>query len=118
VKLTDPESRWLLGWNVQGDLAGWTLYENHLGQVIAFPKAPPKSPPTKWQRIQRSRYVAAAAAWKLLSKETRTNWELATHRLSLGLCGYHLYVHYHVKNDYRAIQTIERQSGLKLLPRQ
>jgi alpha-ketoglutarate-dependent taurine dioxygenase len=116
VKITDPESRWLLGWNVQGDLADWTFYETSAGAIVAFPKAPPKSPPSNWQKIQRGRFSAAALAWQTLPHETRNAWERATLRLSLGLNGYNLWVYWHVKRDTPAIRTIECLSGEELLP--
>lgn len=106
----------LLGFRVTGDLGPITLYTDQRGEIVFYPRKPAMEAPTTGQILQRQRFTAAAAGWQGLGRATQEKWDLATHRLSLRLTGYDLWVYFRVKSDFTTIRTIERQTGLALLP--
>lgn len=116
MKLPPATISRLLGWRPTGDLGPWTWYTRVNGTVVWFLRAPPTCPPSESQTAQRNVFRQAAAAWSLLPEASKRNWELATRRLSLRLTGYNLWVWYQTTNDYQALQTIQRHSGLQLIP--
>lgn len=108
-----------LGFAAQGDLGPWTMYSSkNFGRpgIVIFAKAWLKDATSPRQKAHRDRIRAAAQAWKSLTAQQRTNWEACTKKLSLRLTGYNLFTHYHMKGDTSNIETLERQSGLELLP--
>lgn len=105
----------LLGMNVSGDLADYTSYRSHRGEIVFFPRVPLHIPRSPLQILQRNQFRKAAIEWNALPKETRERWELACRTLSLKITGYGLWVHYQTRRDRAAIETIQRQSGLALL---
>lgn len=116
-----PKQPWenllhLLGFVTWGDLAGLTLHTCKKGRVIVFRKTYPDKPPTEAQLKCRARFAEVSAQWHDLPPAARARWELATRRLSLCLTGYNLWMYMGVRKDMATIRTIERQSGLKLLP--
>lgn len=107
----------LMGFAAQGDFGPYTMYTSALrGSIVIFLKAWLKDPTSPKQKAHRDRVREAAHRWKQLTKHERETWELATKRLRLGLNGYNLFVSYWMVPNYLVIQTIERQSGLTLLP--
>ncbi len=104
-----------LGWNTQGDLGPYTLYTDRRQSLVIFLKAPPRTPPSWRQKAQRNRFRQAASLWNALSPDRRKAWQLATDRAHLALTGYDLFIYFTLKNDRPAIQTIERQTHVKLL---
>ena len=55
--------------------------------------------------------------WKALQPTERSNWETACRRLSMPLTGYNLFVYWRTAaQSTLEINTIERQSGVSLLP--
>ena len=50
VRTRAPNLWQFLGSNIQGDLAGWTLYIDRYKRLIAYPSAPPLAPPSPNQR--------------------------------------------------------------------
>lgn len=105
-----------LGWNTQGDLGPYTFYTSKRKGLVWYDKAPPTCPPTQLQLLQRSRWTAAAQAWTAASPATREAWNLATTRAHLRIGGLNLWMYHQLSYDTPAIQTIERQTGLTLLP--
>lgn len=108
-----------LGFGAQGDLGPWTTYTSKaMGPhgIVIFAKAWLKDPTSPRQKAHRNRVRAAATAWKALSAQQRTDWERTTKTLSLRLTGYNLFVHWHMVRDTSNILTLERQSGIQLLP--
>lgn len=106
----------LIGLQPTGDLAGLTAYTNRRGRIIWFPKSPPKCPPTDNQIRQRMRWTLIAHAWTQLTQEKRDAWNLACRRAHLYMHGYHLWVWWSSHQYLPTIRTIERQSGITLLP--
>lgn len=105
-----------LGTIIWGDLGDLTIYRNYKGKMVVYNKTWPKAPQSPNQLLQRQRFTDAAEAWQDLTIQERETWELATKKLSLGLAGYALFVHWQTMGNEQAIQTIERQSGLTLIP--
>jgi len=58
----------------------------------------------------------AAMAWRGLTPELRARWQLAATRAHLKITGYNLWTYYQVTQDLAPIHTIERLSGLQLIP--
>lgn len=119
MALAPQQILFLTGFAVQGDIGPWTTYtatnRGPNGKVI-FLKAWLKDPPSTRQIAHRNRVRAAAAAWKTLSQNQREDWERTTIVLSLKLTGYNLFTHWWMLRDDSNINTLERQSGIPLLP--
>lgn len=105
-----------LGLHPAGDLAGLTCYTNKKGKTVWFIKSPPKVPPSDPQRRQRIRFTIAATAWQHLTQEQRYDWHSACRTAGLYLHGYNLWIYWQLKRDIPTLRTIERQSGITLLP--
>lgn len=119
---TQPESStmaftvpWqLMGIWVSGDIGGLTIYTDKHGRKVAFPKAPPKEPPSPAQVHQRQRFQAAQAAWKSLSSEDKQQLETATIRGSIVMTGQNLFISVSLRNDNDALITLARQTNTQL----
>lgn len=105
-----------LGTVIWGDLGPLTMYRNKKGKMVAFAKTWPDKPASALQQAQRDLFTAAAAAWQALPAPSRAQWELATHRASLCMAGYALFVHHQLKGDDQALRAVERQTQTTLLP--
>lgn len=110
---------WTVPWNlmgmaISGDVAGLTIYTDRFNRKVAFPKSPPKKPPTPAQVIQRARFKEALADWSALPVSSRHNLEQATLRTGIVMTGQNLYVSTALTGDHTAYSTVERQSGLTL----
>ncbi len=108
-----PALQWI-GFNPTGDLGGLTSF-TRARNTVWFPKAPPLTPATDWQRRQRDKLRMAAQAWKATNDEERNRWRAASRRAQLYLPGYQLYIWYQLVRDRAKLATIERQSGVTLL---
>lgn len=106
----------VLGIVTWGDLGPLTIYRNKRGRMVAYPKAPPTCPASPIQTLYRDKWRDAAIAWNNLAEDVRARWELATHRASLRITGYNLWVFYHTTGDEPVIRTLEQITGLALLP--
>jgi hypothetical protein len=114
--LTKPSRLHFCGFNVQGDLGGTTTYRSQRKRVVTFPRVSPLNPPSLAQEIQRGQFTTAAASWRALTELQRTNWRNAAQRAHLTLGGYNLWTWWTIRQDRAAIATIERQTGITLLP--
>lgn len=106
----------LLGFNTQGDLGPWTFYTSKRKGLVFFQKAPPTKPPSFLQVHQRNKFRLTAMLWRWLTPQQRKNWELVSKRLSLRITGYNLFTYYVVTGDEAAIETVQTQAGIDLLP--
>jgi len=105
----------LCGFSPTGDFGPLTGYTSKRGKAVWYLKAPPKTPPTGWQRIQRWRFRFAARAWKSLTSSQRADWLAAATKARLNITGYNLFVWYQLLPDRAVIRTVEHQSGINLL---
>lgn len=105
-----------LGYNATGDLGPYTFYTSKRKGIVWFVKAPPLEPPTPLQIHQRNKFRLTGYLWRALVAEQREAWRLAQSRASLSITGYNLFTYYVTTGDASAIETIERQTGIDLLP--
>lgn len=111
-----PKHRYLIGFNATGDLGPFTIYTSRKQGTVWFLRPLTED---KWcfrRKHYQNRFTFAAQAWRLLTPEKRNAWNQACRRAHLYLCGYALWVSWQVKRDRPTIRTIERQSGVQLLP--
>jgi len=104
----------LMGLSVAGDCGGYSIYTDRYKRKIAYPKSPPKDPPSQKQIDQRAAFRNAQASWKVLSAQQKQNLEDACRKTSIPLTGQNLYMHTIMVRDKDAYHTIERQSGITL----
>ncbi len=106
----------MLGTHVTGDFGPWTFYTSRRSGVVFFPRAPALQPATPLQIHWRNKFRLAGTIWQELTEEQRQQWHLAEHRANLSITGYNLFTYFILTDDVPAILTIERQTGLNLIP--
>lgn len=114
--LTRIERFSFIGLRPTGDIGGFTVYTSKKGRVVWFPKSPPKTPFTRLQLRHMKHFEFAARAWQRQTQEVRNAWNLAARRAHLYLSGYTLWTYWQTTRKRQTIRTIERQSGIHLLP--
>lgn len=114
--LQDTKLLRFLGFNTQGDLGPWTFYTSKRKGLVFFQKSPPLEPPSFLQTHQRNKFRLTAMLWAWLTLEQKANWELVSKRLSLRITGYNLFTYYVTTGDEEAIETVQTQAGIDLLP--
>lgn len=116
--LIAPESKLLnlLGFGPTGDLGPLTGYTSKRGKGVWYLKAPPKTPASPWQLRVRNKFRTIAGFWAQLTAAQRNDWAAAGKAAGLNITGYNLFVWYQHTLDAATIATIERQSGINLLP--
>lgn len=108
----------LAGLSLYGDIADLTTWLNlHVRprRLVAFAKAPPKTPPSPAQVSQRNRWRAALAAWRALPPKDRSLWNQATRLARCRCSGLNLFIAWQSRQPIAEIRTIERQSGIQLI---
>lgn len=116
MKTQLPKYLSFLGVAIQGDLDGITCYRSSRGALIWFPRAPPRKPPSELQEWQRARWRAILDDWLALPAATRANWMAITERASLSLHGLNLYIWWRCSEDDSIIITLQRHTGITVLP--
>ena len=106
----------VMGMIVSGDIGPLTIYTDRHGRKIAFPKAPPKEPPTDLQVSHRARFRSAQQEYMALSHVKRNDWERLSRRASLCMTGQNLYIHIAMKGGLVNLDTLMRQTGLTVDP--
>ncbi len=106
----------LLGIRPTGDLGPLTCYTSKRGKPVWYLKAPPKIPPTPYQIHQRNVFRLIANAWSALTPAKRKDWIDAGVRARLNITGHNLFFWFSITQDQAVVRTIERQSGISLLP--
>lgn len=105
-----------LGFRVQGDIDGITCYRKMNGAIIWFPQAPPRTPPSALQVLQRAKWRTYLDDWAAFTDDIRQAWlDLATDA-HLRIHGLNLYIWWRSSLDDPAIRTLERQTGITVLP--
>jgi hypothetical protein len=105
-----------MGTQITGDVGPLSIYTTRGGRRVAYPHAPPTTPPTYAQSWQRTRLTMAALAWTQLPAADKTNWNLATQRTGIRLAGMQLFVACALAGDRGCYATIARQAGVTLEP--
>ncbi len=110
---------WTVPWNyigleVSGDVGNLTIYTNKNGKKVAFPKSPPKEPPSERQVNQRLKFKNGQKAWTNLTDQVKSNLEEATKKVNAPLTGQNIYISSHIRKNNDDLITFERQSGITL----
>ena len=105
-----------LSMSTQGDLGALTLYTSQRQKLVIFPRAPPLMPPSLEQSLQRQKFVTASIGWNTLTSAEKLRWKRAVSIANLRITGYNLWCYWSLTNDQQTIATIERQTGISLLP--
>lgn len=106
----------MLGTHVTGDFGPWTFYTSRRSGVVWYPRAPALQPPTPLQTYWRNQFRIAGNIWRGIGAEARADWMAAEKLANLSITGYNLFTYYILTGDAAAIETIERQTGLQLIP--
>jgi len=106
----------LIGFSPTGDLGPLTAYTSTRAGTVWFTKSPPTKPASDWQRRQRDRFTLAARAWRALTDANRRRWNRAAQLARLYIHGYNLWIWWQLKRHRPTLRTIERQSGVTLIP--
>lgn len=106
----------VIGLIVSGDVDGITIYTDRHSRKIAYPKAPPKEPPTPEQVAIRARFKAAQAEYMTHPLPKRELWENICRRANLCMTGQNLFIHVAMKHTYASLDTLMRQTGISVNP--
>lgn len=104
----------LMGLHIGGDFGPLTFYKTKRGRLVWFNKAPPHTPPSTKQTVQRNQFRLAALMWSMLTVDEQNQWDTASRRASLCLNGYNLFIHFAIKPDEASLNTIARQTNTVL----
>jgi hypothetical protein len=105
-----------LGLIVSGDIDGLTIYTDRHGRKVAYPKAPPKEPPTDFQIYYRNRFKTAQANYMALTAPQKADYEDLTKRANLCLTGQNLFIHVALKHTFGLLDTLQQQTGVTVVP--
>ena len=106
----------VMGWNPTGDFGPWTFYTAKNQAVVFFQKSPPLAPPSPLQIHQRNKFRLVALSWQALPEKDKENWRQLAKRARVDVTHYDLFVYYCLTHDAASIRTLERQSGVTVLP--
>lgn len=106
VKTPQRAALSLMGLNIQGDIGPWTCYRSRHKRFVMFLKAPPKQPPSLYQRLNHDRWKAAAEFWRHLTDSARSSWRQLAVAARLRITGYNLFVYWFVTGDRAAVDTL------------
>ena len=106
----------MLGLIVSGDVDGLTIYTDRHARKVAYPKAPPKEPPTPLQVWARGRFKVAQAEYMAAAPAEKVLWESLTKRASLCLTGQNLFIHVAMKHSFAVLDTLMQQTGVSVIP--
>ncbi len=106
----------LLGLSPTGDIGPFTMYTSQRGRPVWFPRAPPLSPPSQRQIEQRNKWRTAALFWQTVPEQEKRNWKRAARRVHLKITHHNLFIYWNTTGRTDIITTVERVSGIQLLP--
>lgn len=104
-----------IGLIVSGDVDGLTIYTDRRGRKVAYPKSPPKEPPTAMQTTLRSRFKEAQAEYMALTPAEKAAYELLTKATNLCMTGQNLWIHVAMKHTFGLLDTLQHQSGVTVV---
>lgn len=116
MKTILPSLLCFLGLRIQGDLDGITCYRSKRGGIIWYPRAPPLKPPSGLQAAQRDKWKDIIEDWNELPAGTRNAWMDMAVAAHLTIHGFNLYIWWRCHYDDETIRTLERQTGIDVLP--
>ena len=102
----------ILGLIVSGDVGGETIYTDRHGRKVAYPKAPPKEPPTEFQVYYRGRFRTAQQAYMVLTVLQKSQYEDLTKAAGLCMTGQNLWIHVALKHTFGLLTTLQAQTGV------
>lgn len=105
-----------LGLIVSGDVDGITIYTDRYGRKVAYPKAPPKEPPTAFQTYYRGRFKTAQANYMALTVTQKAEYEDLTKRANLCMTGQNLFIHVALKHTFGLLNTLQQQTAVIVIP--
>jgi len=115
MKPTPPSITQFWGYWPTGDWGPFTFYTSHRRKVtVAYPRAPPKEPPSWKQRFVQQDFRFAAEAWTMLPNTTKAKWKLAAKQAHLTISGFNFWMYVQLRHDTAAARTVQRQSGVDL----
>lgn len=100
----------ILGIYVAGDLGDMTLYTNHKGRIIWFPRAPPTKPASDLQRMQRRRFGNAILNWRNLSLADKTAWCAAVKASGIDITSLGAWISLSMKPDPSGLALLQAHS--------
>ncbi len=106
----------MIGIIVSGDIGGKTIYTDRYGRKVAYPKSPPKEPPTDYQIYYRSRFKDAQQAYMALTPSEKKAYEDLTKAASLCMTGQNLWIHVALKHTFGMLITLQHQFGITVTP--
>lgn len=104
----------LLGLQLSGDVGDVTIYTDRFNRKVAYPKAPPKEPPSTAQVALRNKFRLAVLDWKSQTDQVKENYEDATKLTSIVMTGLNVWVSVALTHRVDLLRTLERQTGLTL----
>lgn len=104
----------MIGMIVSGDVDGLTIYTDRHGRKVAYPKSPPKEPPTDIQIACRARFKAAQAEYMSMTDDQKFRYEELTRKASLCLTGQNLFIHVAMKHSFGLLDTLQQQTGVSV----
>lgn len=105
-----------IGLIVSGDVDGLTIYTDRHSRKIAYPKSPPKEPPTAKQTFLRNRFRLAQEQYMALSPADRAEWERLAIAAGLCMTGQNLLIHVAMKDSFAMLATLMQQTGITVTP--
>jgi len=114
VALGIPAS--IIGLIVSGDVDGITIYTDRYNRKVAYPKSPPKEPPTQMQVDVRNRFKSAQAEYMGLTPPQKKAYESLTKKANLCMTGQNLFIHVAMKLTYGTLTTLQEQTGVTVVP--
>lgn len=106
----------VFGLIVSGDVGELTIYTDRHGRKVAYPKSPPKEPPTDLQAALRTRFKLAQANYMLISDCDKADWERLVQKTHLCMTGQNLFISVSMRRTYGILDTLMHQSGVSVTP--
>lgn len=101
----------LLGWDVTGDIGGFTAYDSAHRKVVVFPRAPPLNPPTPAQEAVRDRLTRFAEWWRDCPRAYKDTCQEMACRAGLRITGNNFAFHTWCSGDLAGWHTVCRQAN-------
>jgi len=104
----------ILGLQISGDVGGLTVYTDRFGKKVAFPKSPPKEPPSDQQIHQRLKFQQAQKEWNSQTDQVKQDLESMCKQANVPMTGQNIWIHTAMTVDYTAYDTLQKQTGISV----